>query len=261
MLTDNIFINNPDNILISGNIISDVSDHFSQFCTFDSIANVRQNTFKRKYRDYSQFSETLFNDELSSIDWESIMRNSSHNPNKAFSTFFNKLNITLNKHAPIKTVSKRKLKQSTKPPWITKGIRRSIKIKNKLFHANNNAQYKLYRNYLLTLIPSSKKLYYCDYFKLYCNNMSKRWEGIRELLARNSKAKNNISAIRQDSTTELTFNPSKICNIVNHHFASCGQQLAAKYHILKNIQHTSPIKSWIILLMLTTNKDHLILFQ
>ena len=106
-LIDNIFINNPDNILIRGNIISDLSDHFSQFCIFDSIANVRQNTFKRKYRDYSQFSETLFNDELSSIHWESIMRNSSHNPNKAFLSFFNKLNITLNKHAPIKTVSKR----------------------------------------------------------------------------------------------------------------------------------------------------------
>jgi hypothetical protein len=89
-LIDNIFINNPDNILASGNIISDVSDHFSQFCILDSIASVRQNIFKHKYRDYSQFSETLFNNELSEIDWESILMNSSDNPNKAFSTFFNK---------------------------------------------------------------------------------------------------------------------------------------------------------------------------
>ena len=227
-LIDNIFINNPDNILASGNIISDVSDHFSQFCILNSIASVRQNIFKHKYRDYSQFSETLFNNELSEIDWESILMNSSSdNPNKAFSTFFNKLNKTLNKHAPLKTISKRKLKQSIKP-WITKGIRRSIKIKNKLFHSNNNTKYKLYRNYLVTLIRSSKKLYYCDYFNSYYNNMSKKWEGIREILGRNSKTKKNINAVRQDSNAQLTFDPTKISNIINHHFASCGQRLAAK---------------------------------
>ena len=28
-LIDNIFVNNPDQVLISGNIITDVSDHFS----------------------------------------------------------------------------------------------------------------------------------------------------------------------------------------------------------------------------------------
>ena len=31
-LIDNIFINNPDQVVASGNIISDISDHFSQFC-------------------------------------------------------------------------------------------------------------------------------------------------------------------------------------------------------------------------------------
>ena len=31
-LIDNIFVNNPDQIIAGGNIISDISDHFSQFC-------------------------------------------------------------------------------------------------------------------------------------------------------------------------------------------------------------------------------------
>ena len=96
-------------------------------------------------------------------------------------------------------------------------------IKNKLFHSNNNTKYKLYRNYLVTLIRSSKKLYYS-----YYNNMSKKWEGIREILGRNSKTKKNINAVRQDSNAQLTFDPTKISNIINHHFASCGQRSAAK---------------------------------
>ena len=29
---DNIFVNTPDNITVCGNIISDISDHFLQFC-------------------------------------------------------------------------------------------------------------------------------------------------------------------------------------------------------------------------------------
>ena len=31
-LIDNIFVNNPDQLVASGNIISDISDNFSQFC-------------------------------------------------------------------------------------------------------------------------------------------------------------------------------------------------------------------------------------
>ena len=86
-LIDNIFINNPSNVLVSGNIISDVSDHFSQFCILDSIT-VRQNIQKRKYRDYSSFSDTLFNQELSEINWDFVVTEPENNPNKIFSTFF-----------------------------------------------------------------------------------------------------------------------------------------------------------------------------
>ena len=36
-LIDNIFINNPDQVVACGNIISDISDNFSQFCILKSI--------------------------------------------------------------------------------------------------------------------------------------------------------------------------------------------------------------------------------
>ena len=35
-LIDNIFVNNPNQVLISGNIIIDISDNFSQFCIMTS---------------------------------------------------------------------------------------------------------------------------------------------------------------------------------------------------------------------------------
>ena len=36
-LIDNIFVNNADQLLASGNIISNVSDHFLQFCITTSV--------------------------------------------------------------------------------------------------------------------------------------------------------------------------------------------------------------------------------
>ena len=36
-LIDNIFVNNPDQVKVSGNIISDISDYYSQFCIIKSV--------------------------------------------------------------------------------------------------------------------------------------------------------------------------------------------------------------------------------
>ena len=49
--------------------------------------------------------------------------------NLLFSSFYNKFNNLVNKHAPMKTISNRKAKQFSKP-WITKGLHTFIKIKN-----------------------------------------------------------------------------------------------------------------------------------
>ena len=78
-------------------------------------------------RDFSNYSEAKFLNELSQLD--SIGAVSGLNDvNKSLSVFYNKLNKPLNKHAPFKPISKRKKKRLLKP-WVTKGIRKSIKMK------------------------------------------------------------------------------------------------------------------------------------
>ena len=70
------------------------------------------------------------------------------------------------------------MKKQFSKPWITKGIRKSIKIKNKLFHSTNKNKYKLYRNKITTLTRISKNLYYNQYFNNNIKNMKLTWEGI-----------------------------------------------------------------------------------
>ena len=93
---------------------------------------------QNKVRDFSHFSHSRLNNDLIQIDWDllSIVKGK-------IKMVYDKLNKLTNKHAPLKKMSKRKIKQSAKP-WITKAIRRSIKIKNKLLYSGNKDKYKLY---------------------------------------------------------------------------------------------------------------------
>ena len=84
---------------------------------------------------------------------------------KCFSSFYNKLNKLINKHTPFKTLSK---------PWITKGLRKSIKITNRLFYSGDILKYKLYRNRIVSLSRLSKRLHYEAYFTANLKNMTKK---------------------------------------------------------------------------------------
>ena len=70
-----------------------------------------------------------FLSELQEIEWSNL---SDYDAKKSFTTFYKKINSLVNKHAPTKTLSKRREKILSKP-WITKGIRTSIQIKNSIF--------------------------------------------------------------------------------------------------------------------------------
>ena len=86
-LINNIFINNPDQVVTCGNIVSDISDHFSQFCILKSVKDkVKVNKFK--VRNFSQFSADCFNAELSQVDWNAIVERKSCDVNDLFSSFY-----------------------------------------------------------------------------------------------------------------------------------------------------------------------------
>ena len=106
-LIDNVFVNNPDCVSVSGNIISDVSDHFWQFCTFRS-ARDRIKPAKRKIPNFFRDS---FTQNVNQIDWQSIIANGINDIDYIFSSFYSKYAKIINKHAPIKQIFRRQLKR------------------------------------------------------------------------------------------------------------------------------------------------------
>ena len=164
-------MNNPEQVLISGNLITDVSDHFSQFCILTSTRDkIKRKQIKK--RDLSHFNPDSLNSDLATIDWSCIIKTHANNVDELFSTFYRNFNKIVNKHAPIKTLSRRRIKQFSKP-WITKGIRTSIKEKNRLYQIGDQEKYKYYRNKICSLTRLSKKHYYCAFLNNNLKNMKK----------------------------------------------------------------------------------------
>lgn len=102
-LIDNIFINNPDKVVACGNLISDISDHISQFCILKSMKD-KIRVKKSKMRDFSRFSSDRLHADLSNVNWNALFSNGSSDANNIFSSFYNKFNKLVNKHAPMKTI-------------------------------------------------------------------------------------------------------------------------------------------------------------
>ena len=130
-----------------------------------------------------------------------------------FSLFYRKINDLVNKHAPMKFLSNRRLKQLQKP-WITQGIRTSIKVKNQLFSSGDTDKYKYYRNELCHLIRISKKLYFNNYIDFNIQNMKRTWIGINTLMNNNKKRSSTISRLKDLNNNEkLEFDCKNVSNI------------------------------------------------
>jgi hypothetical protein len=68
---------------------------------------------------------------MQSIDWNMETSNDS-NPTEVFDIFHSKLSSIVDKHIALQYLSKKELKHFDKP-WITSGIRMSIKLKNNYY--------------------------------------------------------------------------------------------------------------------------------
>ena len=137
-----MFTNKVEENIISGNLISDVSDHFVQFCISQSPIS-KEKPPRLLSRDFSNFTERNFINDLLLTNWDYSVPDNETNVNKLFLSFYNKLNKIVNKRAPIKFISRRKGKCFSKP-WITTGIRKSIHPYQK--HLNYDVNIKILDN-------------------------------------------------------------------------------------------------------------------
>ena len=140
-LIDNIFANNPELVFVSGNVVSYISDHFLQFSVLKCTPELAK-PFSGKEGDFSHFLRDSFVNDLALVNWNDILLTRGDDVDILFSSFCSKFNKILNKHALMKTLSKRRIKNYQ--TLNNEGIRASIKIKNQLFLRGDYIKYKHY---------------------------------------------------------------------------------------------------------------------
>ena len=225
-LIDNIFTNNLMDISHSlhGLFITDVSEHFPIFHASRrmQMSDVDVNMYKRLF----SLKNKEFYHAVGTTNWDEIDR--ATDTQQAFDLFHNQLTELYNKHFPKVRIKK---KYSNRKPWLSEGLKNSIRHNNKLYvkckkvkSAFNEELYKIYKRKLQQLMKVAEKHYCHDLLVKYSNDMKKSWCIIKYIINKNQKPLTQSRFKIGDNL--ITSDKNIICNKFNDFFVNIGPTLA-----------------------------------
>ena len=92
--------------------MDDTSDHLPNFLVINRLS-IQSSKTKYFKRDYSKFNRNIFLDDISAIDWNDILPQTD-SVDEIFTSFYDSINTIIDKHVPLKPLSKREVKFRSK---------------------------------------------------------------------------------------------------------------------------------------------------
>lgn len=178
-----------------------------------------------------------FKEQLELLHWEHI--DLSSDCNTIYNTFVNTIYDVYDVNFPIKefTLTQKGLNS----PWITKGLKKSSKTKQKLYikflktkKPENETNYKNYKNLYEKLRKKSKKNFYSDQLKKYQNNSKQLWRIMKEITGKQKENSNSLPQTIKVNEKSI-YDEKQIATEFNNFFTNVGTNLANK---IPNIQIT-----------------------
>ena len=207
-------------------LVTDISDHYPVFCYSDRISS--ENSCRigtLKYRQINDNSKIAFKEFIDGLGWESVY--SELDAQIAYSNFMQELSMAYEAHFPI---LERRSTKSDLNPWLTSGIKKSIKNKNKLYiryrnrpNIYNKIQYLRYKYSLAKIISTAKKSFYQTKISENYSNAKKTWEVLNDILSR--KKTPGIDLKIANINGEMCSDQNKIVNALNKYFVDVGTSL------------------------------------
>ena len=215
-------------------LISEISDHFHYFMSLNVGKKkhiIKENDYvaipKLSPLDIINIKKKLSEDKL----FELLTNDPTADPNINYNIIDESITRTINMFSKSKPAkfNKRKHKMSN---WITKGIIRSINIRNvmyrKLRKTNSDSEhyhtrktnFRTYNVILKRSIYIAKKQYYQSCFDKYKNDMKQTWSTINTILNRNNKKRKLPENFYLNGL--LTNNTKNIVNSFNEYFCNIG---------------------------------------
>ena len=219
-------------------VTSDVSDHFSTLVKIidANTINISKKSVYRRKKALSDMEIENFNRELNHL----LNRNGCFDSNTIYtvnektSFLIASYESLIDKYMPLKKLSKKEKKNILKP-WITRGIRESIAVRNKLrkksFKTKSDAihnLYKIYRNMITHMKRLSFNNYYKEKLQKSFGNKRREWEIVNEITRYKKKKRSTIHAIKGGDGNILR-NNNDIANCLNKHFNTIGQKMAKRF--------------------------------
>ena len=135
-----------------------------------------------------------------------------------------------------------KIRYRNRLPWLSDGLKASIKHKNKLYLISlkhptlyNISKYKQYKNKLISLLKIEEKHFYQSQIVQNKNNLRKVWTIVKEVINKKRITRNSKQFVLND---QVTMDPNVISNGFNNFFVNVGPILASKI-ITDGISHRS----------------------
>ena len=232
-LIDHIYTNTINLLSSTFILLSDITDHFPVMCTISGM-NVGPKTKIKMRRDMKNFCSDSFRSEIESMcDNYMGVSLTKENFNLSLDSFIGHLKWLINKHAPLRPLSRKENKLFSKP-WITRGIRRSIRHKNNMFkkmylqgNLNQRAHFKKYKNILTRLQRKSKQLYYQNVLENNRGDVKRTWKTINDIIKIKFRDDISILELKLENGTSVS-DPVLVASEFNKFFSTVGERLARK---------------------------------
>jgi exonuclease III len=198
-----------------------LSDHDKAQCILLNIEKIKSYTswFEFK-RDYCMDNIRKFYDCIKALSFCDVL--SSENAQEAFTIFYDLLKLFYDLCFPVIRVKVSRLQEKVR--WVTKGIRKSCRVKRQMLIRSRNARHdsvpdklilKNYSKLLKRCIQNSQKISNNKYISISKNKCKATWNLIASR-ASNTEGQTDINYLKFDN--KIVSNSNDICNILNDYF-------------------------------------------
>ena len=183
-LIDHIYTNQIHNMLSSGIITYDISDHLGTYISIslqDDIATSHNADNSNNF--YSKFNgenTEKFKNLIENVSWDEIMNETD--TQIKYDKFIKIYSECYETAFPKVAATRRKKQRKHPKPWVQPWIEEACDRKNKLYHkyikdptTPNKLKYVKMKKFVAKHIKLAKNKYYKSYFEQYSSNSRKQW--------------------------------------------------------------------------------------
>ena len=243
-LIDHIMIKVPRKLIQSkvsaGNLLTDITDHLPNFVFINTKIKINNKRpyvrlfTKRKIAKFLADTENI--SPMVSLQNSTLTHEIASDSYREFITNFKNL---LDQYFPLVKLSRSKAKNK---PFVTSGIRVSIKHRDKLYqkYLNNKTDlnkrvYRKYANKLTDVLRASEVMHYKKQLKDHSGNSQSLWKIFGKILNSKKSSSHIINKIKS-SNKDITDN-RLIAQEFNKYFCGIGEKLARDFDNTNSIDN------------------------